>query len=114
VSCPLWSPGAACERHLRQVHNNVCDVFFANLESGTEPEQTIVFLNHYHPGEVYPNLTDRILSAWSRRARCPASGAYQSRSLEIFGAPDIGTFEYEQAKAEQEPSSIWMMRRPLT
>src|SRR5215216_1901211 len=29
--------------------------FFADLESGYEPEQTVVFLNHYRPGEVYPN-----------------------------------------------------------
>jgi phytoene desaturase len=29
--------------------------FFADLESGAEPEQTVVFLNHYRPGEVYPN-----------------------------------------------------------
>ncbi len=29
--------------------------FFAELESGEEPEQTVVFLNHYRPGEVYPN-----------------------------------------------------------
>ena len=28
---------------------------FAELESGEEPEQTVVFLNHYRPGEVYPN-----------------------------------------------------------
>jgi phytoene dehydrogenase-like protein len=29
--------------------------FFAELEAGEEPEQTVVFLNHYRPGEVYPN-----------------------------------------------------------
>ena len=29
--------------------------FFADLEAGEEPEQTVVFLNHYRPGEVYPN-----------------------------------------------------------
>src|SRR5829696_10517342 len=29
--------------------------FFAELESDAEPEQTVVFLNHYRPGEVYPN-----------------------------------------------------------
>ena len=29
--------------------------FFADLEAGTEPDQTVVFLNHYRPGEVYPN-----------------------------------------------------------
>jgi len=29
--------------------------FFAELESGAEPEQTVIFLNHYRPGEVYPN-----------------------------------------------------------
>ena len=60
------------------------------------------------------DLADRISSALSRRARCPALGAYQFRSLEIFGAPDIGTFEYEQARAEQDALSIWMMHRPLT
>jgi phytoene dehydrogenase-like protein len=31
------------------------EVFFADLESGDEPEQTVVFLNHYRPGEIYPN-----------------------------------------------------------
>jgi phytoene desaturase len=31
------------------------DAFFASLESGEEPEQTVVFFNHYRPGEVYPN-----------------------------------------------------------
>jgi phytoene desaturase len=31
------------------------EAFFANLESGAEPEQTVVFLNHYRPGEVYLN-----------------------------------------------------------
>src|SRR5215203_5010305 len=29
--------------------------FFADLEAGEEPSQTVVFLNHYRPGEVYPN-----------------------------------------------------------
>jgi phytoene desaturase len=29
--------------------------FFADLEAGEEPEQTVVFLNHYRPTEVYPN-----------------------------------------------------------
>src|SRR5919112_4818251 len=29
--------------------------FFADLESGDEPNQTVVFLNHYRPGEIYPN-----------------------------------------------------------
>ena len=29
--------------------------FFADLEAGTEPDQTVVFLNRYRPGEVYPN-----------------------------------------------------------
>jgi hypothetical protein len=33
--------------------------------------------------------------------------------MEFFGAPDIGTFEYKQARAEQDPSSIWRMRRLL-
>ncbi len=31
------------------------EAFFASLESGEEPDQTVVFLNHYGPGEVYPN-----------------------------------------------------------
>ena len=31
------------------------DAFFANVQSGEEPEQTLVFFNHYRPGEVYPN-----------------------------------------------------------
>jgi phytoene dehydrogenase-like protein len=31
------------------------DAFFASLEAGEEPDQTVVFLNHYRPGEVYPN-----------------------------------------------------------
>jgi phytoene dehydrogenase-like protein len=29
--------------------------FFADIESGVQPGQTVVFLNHYRPGEVYPN-----------------------------------------------------------
>lgn len=29
--------------------------FFSDLEAGTELAQTVVFLNHYRPGEVYPN-----------------------------------------------------------
>ena len=29
--------------------------FFADLEAGEEPSQTVVFLNHYRPGEVYAN-----------------------------------------------------------
>jgi phytoene desaturase len=29
--------------------------FFADLEAGDEPNQSVVFLNHYRPGEVYPN-----------------------------------------------------------
>lgn len=29
--------------------------FFASLEAEVEPEQSVVFLNHYRPGEVYPN-----------------------------------------------------------
>jgi len=33
--------------------------------------------------------------------------------LEIFRAPDIDMFEYEQARAEQDPSPIWMMRWTL-
>jgi phytoene desaturase len=31
------------------------DAFFASLEAEKEPEQTVVFLNHYRPGEAYPN-----------------------------------------------------------
>jgi phytoene desaturase len=31
------------------------EAFFADLEAGDEPNQTVVFLNHYRPGEVYPN-----------------------------------------------------------
>ena len=31
------------------------DAFFASVQSGEEPEQTLVFFNHYRPGEVYPN-----------------------------------------------------------
>ena len=29
--------------------------FFASLQEGEEPDQSVVFLNHYRPGEVYPN-----------------------------------------------------------
>jgi phytoene desaturase len=28
---------------------------YASLEAGEEPEETMVFVNHYRPGEVYPN-----------------------------------------------------------
>ena len=31
------------------------EAFFADLEAGDEPNQTVVFFNHYRPGEVYPN-----------------------------------------------------------
>ena len=41
--------------------------FFADLEAGTEPDQTVVFLNHYRPGEVYPNEKGT-LDAAARRA----------------------------------------------
>ena len=44
--------------------------FFADLEAGTEPEQTVVFLNHYRPGEVYPNEKDTL----TLQLAVPASG----------------------------------------
>jgi phytoene dehydrogenase-like protein len=31
------------------------DAFFASLEAEEELDQSVVFLNHYRPGEVYPN-----------------------------------------------------------
>jgi phytoene desaturase len=44
--------------------------FFADLESGEEPEQTVVFLNHYRPGEVYPNEKGTV----TLQLAVPASG----------------------------------------
>lgn len=44
--------------------------FFADLEVGTEPEQTVVFLNHYRPGEVYPNERGTV----TLQLAVPASG----------------------------------------
>ena len=48
------------------------DTFFASVESGEEPEQTLVFFNHYRPGEVYPNekgtLTLQLAMAASGRS----------------------------------------------
>jgi len=44
--------------------------FFAELESDTEPEQTVVFLNHYRPGEVYPNEKGTV----TLQLAVPASG----------------------------------------
>ena len=44
--------------------------FFADLESGAEPEQTVVFLNHYRPGEVYPNEKGTV----TLQLAVPASG----------------------------------------
>ena len=43
---------------------------FADLESGEEPEQTVVFLNHYRPGEVYPNEKGTV----TLQLAVPASG----------------------------------------
>jgi phytoene dehydrogenase-like protein len=52
--------------------------FFADLESGEEPEQTVVFLNHYRPGEVYPNEKDTA----TLQLAVPASGkAYHISDL---------------------------------
>ena len=44
--------------------------FFADLEAGTEPDQTVVFLNHYRPGEVYPNEKGTV----TLQLAVPASG----------------------------------------
>jgi phytoene desaturase len=44
--------------------------FFSDLEAGTEPAQTVVFLNHYRPGEVYPNEK----GTGSLQLAVPASG----------------------------------------
>jgi phytoene desaturase len=44
--------------------------FFADLEAGEEPEQTVVFLNHYRPGEVYPNKKGTL----TLQLAVPASG----------------------------------------
>ena len=44
--------------------------FFAALEAGDEPDQTVVFLNHYRPGEVYPNEKDTL----TLQLAVPASG----------------------------------------
>src|ERR687898_2293578 len=46
------------------------EAFFADLEAGEEPEQTVVFLNHYRPGEVYPNEKDTM----TLQLAVPASG----------------------------------------
>ena len=44
--------------------------FFADLEAGDEPNQTVVFLNHYRPGEVYPNEKGTV----TLQLAVPASG----------------------------------------
>ena len=44
--------------------------FFADLEVGAEPEQTVVFLNHYRPGEIYPNEKGTV----TLQLAVPASG----------------------------------------
>jgi len=44
--------------------------FFADLESGAEPAQTVLFLNHYRPNEVYPNEK----STLTLQLAVPASG----------------------------------------
>jgi phytoene desaturase len=44
--------------------------FFSDLESGEDPEQTVVFLNHYRPGEVYPNEKGTV----TLQLAVPASG----------------------------------------
>jgi phytoene desaturase len=44
--------------------------FFAELEAGDEPEQTVVFLNHYRPREVYPNEKGTV----TLQLAVPASG----------------------------------------
>ncbi|MDQ3862781.1 MAG: NAD(P)/FAD-dependent oxidoreductase [Actinomycetota bacterium] len=51
--------------------------FFANLESGVEPEQTVVFLNHYRPEEIYPNERGTL----TLQLAVPASG----KSYELQG-----------------------------
>jgi phytoene desaturase len=47
------------------------DAFFASLESGEEPEKSVVFLNHYRPGEVYPNEKGTL----TLQLAVPASGS---------------------------------------
>jgi phytoene desaturase len=44
--------------------------FFADLAAGDEPDQTVVFLNHYRPGEVYPNEKGTV----TLQLAVPASG----------------------------------------
>jgi phytoene dehydrogenase-like protein len=46
------------------------DTFFARVASGEEPEQTLVFFNHYRPGEVYPNEK----GTFTLQLALPASG----------------------------------------
>ena len=46
------------------------DAFFASVQSGEEPEQTLVFFNHYRPGEVYPNEKGTV----TLQLAMPASG----------------------------------------
>jgi phytoene desaturase len=43
---------------------------FTDLESGVEPDQTVVFLNHYRPGEVYTNEKGTV----TLQLAVPASG----------------------------------------
>jgi phytoene desaturase len=44
--------------------------FFADLEAGEESAQTVVFLNHYRPGEIYPNEKGTV----TLQLAVPASG----------------------------------------
>jgi phytoene dehydrogenase-like protein len=46
------------------------EALFADLESGVEPDETVVFLNHYRPGEVYPNENGTL----TLQLAVPASG----------------------------------------
>ena len=44
--------------------------YFASLQKGEEPHQSVVFLNHYRPGEVYPNEKGTV----TLQLAVPASG----------------------------------------
>ena len=46
------------------------EAFFEGLEAGEEPNQTVVFFNHYRPGEIYPNQKGTL----TLQLAVPASG----------------------------------------
>jgi phytoene desaturase len=70
------------------------DAFFASLEAGEEPQQTVVFLNHYRPGEVYPNEKGTLTLQLAVPASCrsydladPLVAREMRRVEEVLGLP---------------------------